>query len=39
MTIRESYARSGGNYDDVIQRFGSGNMLLRFMVKFLEEPR
>lgn len=38
MTMREFYEKVGGDYDDVIKRFGAETMAERFNKKFLNDP-
>ena len=37
MTIRECYESVGSDFDDVLGRLGSENLIRRFAVKFLDD--
>ena len=37
MTIQESYARMGGNYDDVVSRLRADDRIKRFLLKVAED--
>ena len=37
MTIQESYARMGGNYDDVVSRLRTDDRIKRFLLKVAED--
>ena len=37
MTIKECYEQMGADYEDVLRRLGSEQMVERFARKFLEE--
>lgn len=37
LTIREAYDKMGANYDDVLHRLMSDDMVARFAVKFLDD--
>lgn len=37
MTIRECYEKMGGDFDDVMQRFGSESFIQRFAIRFLDD--
>ena len=37
MTTKELYNVIGGDYDDIISRFGNDNMIERFLKKFIDE--
>ncbi len=37
MTIKECYEQMGADYEDVLRRLGSEQMVERFALKFLEE--
>ncbi len=38
MTLQECYTALGGNYNDVIQRFRSEKLVIKFIFKFLDDP-
>lgn len=38
ITIERFYEKIGGNYNDVLKRFGSEMILKRFVLKFLQDP-
>ena len=37
MTIQESYARMGGNYEDVVSRLRADDRIKRFLLKVVED--
>ena len=37
VNMRELYKKIGGDYDDVLKRFGNENMIVRFVFKFLDD--
>lgn len=37
MNMRGLYEKIGGDYDDMLKRFGNENMIVRFVFKFLED--
>lgn len=37
MTMRELYGQIGGDYQDVVRRFGSEMITKRFVIKFLQD--
>jgi hypothetical protein len=37
MTLRQCYEQFGGNYDDVVARFGGETMVGKFICKFLDD--
>ena len=37
MTVKECYAKIGGDYDDVVKRLMRDALVERFMLKFLED--
>lgn len=38
MTVKECYEKAGADYKDVLQRFGSENLVQKFALKFLDDP-
>lgn len=38
MTLQECYAALGGNYDEVLGRLRSENLVKKFVLKFLDDP-
>ena len=38
MTVKECYEKVGSDYEAVLKRLGSEDMLKRFSVKFLDDP-
>lgn len=38
MTVKECYEKVGSDYEAVLKRLGSEDMLKRFSIKFLDDP-
>lgn len=38
MTIKECFEQIGSDYDSVLQRLGSENILKKFVIKFIDDP-
>ncbi len=38
MTLKECYVALGGDYEDVLSRLRSENLILKFLFRFLEDP-
>lgn len=37
MNVKEFYESVGGNYEDVLERFGSESFIKKFLLKFLDD--